>query len=550
MANRIIYVPGKNLKPEPEVHRHHLWRCLLSCVRRVQPSVATEMQEQPEVFLLAPWNHLFYGRHTELDKDIPWIDRLIEAKGPTVQERKEASAWHKSAVKLMYAVGDRFHRFVNWIPDARVKAMVADTAPYFDNQDNIANAIRNIVKRLICEGAGSGERLLLIGHSMGAVVAYEALWQLTHIDKQPCRVDLFLTIGSPLGMRYVQKRLLGHEHHQYPNGISHWQNVSAVGDLVSLDETMQDDFAPMIEQGMVKSIQDHCGGVYNWFRNDDGLNVHRSYGYLVNPVVGKIVADWWQQVCPNEAPIIIAHRGYPSQYPENTLLGFDRAINSGASCIELDVQLTRDRVPVVYHDADTLRMSGVSGALSDLTLSEVKQLDAYFPDRFGEKYRGTPIATLSEFATYMEQWPSVQVFVEIKPESIARFGFESTIDQSMAAISPIADRCIIISFHDGSVDYARSAYGAKIGWVLPEWSEQAEDRARELSPDFIFVYAGRLPAQNCAVWSGPWQWAVYVVDDADRAVALRDRGIRYIETDQVGELLADLGFAEAGRIHA
>lgn len=542
MTKRIIYVPGKNLKPEPSIHRHHLRRCLLSGVQRVRPELADEMQSQPEAFFLAPWNHLFYGRHRSLDKDMPWIDRLLASRGPTAQERKEAATWHKTATKLMYVIGDRFHRFINWIPDPRVKAMISDTAPYFDNQDNIANVIRNIVKGLICEAARSDERVLLIGHSMGAVIAYEALWQLTHMDKQPCQVELFLTMGSPLGMRYVQKRLLGHAGHAktYPGSIMRWENVSAVGDLISLDETMQDDFAQMIEQGVIESIHDHCGGVYNWFRNADGLNVHRSYGYLVNPVVGKIVADWWQSPLRKRAPTIVAHRGYPEKYPENTLLGFKQAVTAGARFIELDVQLTKDKVPIVYHDPDTLRMSAVPGSLFELTLSEVKQLEAYFPSRFGEKYRGTPIATLSEFALYMKQWPQVQIFVEVKPESIERLGLEPTIDQVMAAIKPVVDRCVVISFHDAGVEYARMAHGARIGWVLPEWSKQTEARTRELSPDFVFVFKGRLPEGNCKIWSGPWHWAVYVVDDPSQVKAYQAKGVQFIETDQIGEVLAAL----------
>ena len=540
MANRIIYVPGKNLKPDPKIHRHHLWRCLISGVDRAQPALAAELQSQPEAFRLAPWNHMFYGRDAVLDQEIPWIDRLLKSSGPTAAERKEAASWHKTAIKFMYAVGDRFHRLLQWIPDPRVKAMIADTAPYFGNQDNIANVVRNIVKRLICDAAGNEERVLLIGHSMGSVIAYEALWQLTHVDKQPCGVDLFLTIGSPLGMHYVQKRLLGFDQEQntYPHGITSWENVSAVGDLISLDETMQDDFSQMVAQGAIQSIRDHCG-VYNWYRNDDGLNVHRSYGYLVNPVVGEIIANWWRGALKKHAASLIAHRGYPEKYPENTLLGFEQAINAGARFIELDVQLTQDRVPVLYHDADTLRVSGHAGSLFELSLSELKQLDAGFADRFGNTYQGTPVATLAEFSEYMAQWPEVHVFVEVKPQSVERFGIESSIDQVMAAIGPITDRCTVISFHDGAIEYARVAYGARIGWVLPEWDKQTEARARELEPEFIFVYIERLPTQRCHMWNGPWEWAVYVVNDAEQVKAYQRDGIYYIETDRIGELLPD-----------
>jgi hypothetical protein len=50
----------------------------------------------------------------------------------------------------------------------------------------------------------------------------------------------------------------------------------------------------MLELGLVESIEDHSHGIYNFFRSDAGLNCHRSYGYMVNPAVGSIIADWWK----------------------------------------------------------------------------------------------------------------------------------------------------------------------------------------------------------------------------------------------------------------
>lgn len=49
----------------------------------------------------------------------------------------------------------------------------------------------------------------------------------------------------------------------------------------------------MLDLRLLKFIEDHNHGVYNFFRNEDGLNSHRSYGYLVNPVMGRLIEDWW-----------------------------------------------------------------------------------------------------------------------------------------------------------------------------------------------------------------------------------------------------------------
>ena len=70
--------------------------------------------------------------------------------------------------------------------------------------------MRELLKAPLREMLARGERVLVIGHSMGSVIAYDSLWELTHIEKNPGRADLFLTIGSPLGMvRFTQQRLLG-----------------------------------------------------------------------------------------------------------------------------------------------------------------------------------------------------------------------------------------------------------------------------------------------------------------------------------------------------
>jgi pimeloyl-ACP methyl ester carboxylesterase len=139
--------------------------------------------------------------------------------------------------------------------------------------------------------------VLLIGHSLGSVIAWDVLWQLSHDKPAPCRVDLFLTIGSPLGTRYVQRRLMGSREkgrRRYPVNIRRWINVTSVGDLMAVDPKLRSDFDEMIRLGLIEEIRDHPGPVYNFYRSDEGLNVHRSYGYLVNPVVGGIIAEWWR----------------------------------------------------------------------------------------------------------------------------------------------------------------------------------------------------------------------------------------------------------------
>lgn len=73
-------------------------------------------------------------------------------------------------------------------------------------------------------------------------------------------------------------------------------------------------------------------------------------------------------------PLIIAHRGASAERPENTLAAFRRALALKVDGIELDVHVTRDGVPVVFHDDDLRRLTGVRGRLAARTWRELRSL--------------------------------------------------------------------------------------------------------------------------------------------------------------------------------
>lgn len=90
----------------------------------------------------------------------------------------------------------------------------------------------------------------------------------------------------------------------------------------------------------------------------------------------------------------IAHRGASGRYPENTLAAFAAAIAAGADMCELDVQLSRDGVAVVIHDATIDRTTDSRGRVEATTLAELRRADAGV--RFGQQFAGQRIPTLDE----------------------------------------------------------------------------------------------------------------------------------------------------------
>ena len=90
----------------------------------------------------------------------------------------------------------------------------------------------------------------------------------------------------------------------------------------------------------------------------------------------------------------VAHRGASGDYPENTLLAFEKALEIGVDEIELDLHSTRDGHLVVMHDATVDRTTDGTGAIGDLTLAEIKALDA--GSAFDGRFRGERVPTWEE----------------------------------------------------------------------------------------------------------------------------------------------------------
>ena len=117
--------------------------------------------------------------------------------------------------------------------------------------------------------------------------------------------------------------------------------------------------------------------------------------------------------------VIIAHRGSAGTHPENTLPAFMEAVRSGADGIELDVHLTADQQLVVIHDESVDRTTNGKGLIRELTLEEIKKLDA--GSWFDKKYQ----ATKMRFRGFL--------CIEIKTNKFHYPGIEEKISQVMTS---------------------------------------------------------------------------------------------------------------------
>ncbi len=238
--------------------------------------------------------------------------------------------------------------------------------------------------------------------------------------------------------------------------------------------------------------------------------------------------------------ILIAHRGEPESWPENSLTGFRSVLEAGARLLETDIHLTSDRVPILSHDPTLLKMTGHDLVIAQTSYADLKDLPAGQPEKFGDRFSDMRIAHLDEFATLLAHWPDARAFVEIKPGSLEVFGIETVVDTILTTLGDVLDQCILISFDADALYYAQGKCTLPIGWVLKEWSDKSRARAAELAPQYLFVNRKRLP-DDAALWDGPWLWTVYTINTAQEITPFLERGMQLVETNVISRLLDDSG---------
>jgi pimeloyl-ACP methyl ester carboxylesterase len=293
----ILFVPGLRPKPEPERHKAELLRCLAEGVRRTDSAVAADLQAHAGCLEVIAWTFPFYGVHHDIELDLPGIDALIETKGASPRDRADAESWALRVMRSLYRFADRLPFQVPPIGNETLELHLKDLRRYVRNKSGVADTTRELLQAPLVAAARRGRPTLLIGHSMGSVIAFDTLWQLSHESDDAFRLDMLLTLGSPLGQNLIRRQLLGHERQRgdrYPRNIRRWINISAVGDMTAFEPEVAEHFSEMIRLQLIDSIEDYT--TYNYFRHHGQggqLNVHSEYGYLANELTAGIIAKWW-----------------------------------------------------------------------------------------------------------------------------------------------------------------------------------------------------------------------------------------------------------------
>ena len=154
-------------------------------------------------------------------------------------------------------------------------------------------------------------------------------------------------------------------------------------------------------------------------------------------------------------PLVIAHQGGDGIWPGDTMYAFEKAVEIGADVLEMDAHITKDNQIVLMHDEKVDRTTNGEGLIEDLTVAELKQLDAAYQwsndgdKTFPFRGQGIQVATLEEL---FQKFPQMRYVIEIKLT-------ENPIDKPLCDLirkHNLQNKVVVASFHDEAMQNFRT----------------------------------------------------------------------------------------------
>ena len=258
----------------------------------------------------------------------------------------------------------------------------------------------------------------------------------------------------------------------------------------------------------------------------------------------------WTRPHGTRVPLNIAHRGASLTAPPNTLAAFKSALEMGADGIEFDVHVSADGVPVVIHDFSVDRTTDGTGAVSSLTVAELKKLDA--GSRSGSAFAGERIPTLDEVLDIFGD--RLLLNIELKTASLRATGLARAVVMRVQRCG-IEDRCLLSSFNPITLRRAARMAPAILAGLL-----YAPDLPLPLSKAWLaplVPHQARHPEHTMVdaqymAWARQRgylvnTWTVDEPDEMHRLIGLSVDGIITNRPDLLGHELARSRAGQAGR---
>lgn len=318
LKKRIIMIHGLASKP-PKKDVHALWsQCLVENLAIVDPVLAKSLAGSKSVLRHAYWANAT-PHHLEDTSD--YVEALEGRVAQVIVDRRASGeGFHVGkGAKIAAFFKDKTEDLVKilagalMVKEGVMKAFMAETKLY-DEDQYIADEMRRPLEKELRSAWDDGCDVALLSHSMGSFIAYDVLWRFAHrstkgfAEYNDKRVQLFTTMGSPLGDNTIRSMLFAKHHkkdseRQFPTNIDFWHNYSCLGDAVSHPSNLESSyFKPMRKLGLFPSgtraiDYDHLHNPFQVVghsgnRGREKRNPHKSYGYLVQPRLATWIQDF------------------------------------------------------------------------------------------------------------------------------------------------------------------------------------------------------------------------------------------------------------------
>ncbi|MBN1560663.1 DUF393 domain-containing protein [candidate division KSB1 bacterium] len=262
---------------------------------------------QPQLpfrFELLYWVDLLYQQPSNLfltDADAPLYMKnpykKIDYSSPAIPDmkrQKRLERLEKLSNQLFH--NDRILQSFEGISDRFIHSRFHDLEVYLRNATGYREASDRPIRDVILERLGQlllkyrRKKVMILAHSMGSIVAYDLLTQ----PDNPFHVHTLVTMGSPLGQPTIMSKFTAAnpvvDKLRTPDNVEHWYNLSDLNDIVALDPTLADDYAP--NQKGVTAVDRFVDNRYVW---EGATNPHSIFGYLQSPECADIIYTFLTQ---------------------------------------------------------------------------------------------------------------------------------------------------------------------------------------------------------------------------------------------------------------
>ena len=301
MSEIIIGIHGMGNKPPPKTLSRWLKASIREGLKRIEKSKLAFN------FELVYWAH--YLNPAPLKPRIKDKENPLYIEEPYFRAPQNAVEEKPSALrqKLADYVSEQLDNILlnedltinyEYIVDFIIHHFFRDLEIYYNNYCVIPSETNCHAKAVICSELTNvlkkhrKEKIMLIAHSMGSIIAYDVLT----LEAPDVPIDTFVTIGAPLALPIIKSRIVADRKKDLsqkgilktPENIrSHWYNLADLRDKIAINYTLRDDFKENARHiGPVDKI------VTNDYEYEGQKNPHKSYGYLRTPEMAEIISGF------------------------------------------------------------------------------------------------------------------------------------------------------------------------------------------------------------------------------------------------------------------